>query len=58
MDAKVAESSIEGYIKNGGDPKRYPRYSALDVTETQKRLGMRFSSWKEIVDKLVDQGFE
>ena len=34
------------------DPTRYPKYGGLDTKVTQEKLGMQFSSWKEIVAKL------
>ena len=42
-------SGIKGMI----DPNRYPKYGGLDTSLTQKLLGMKFSSWKEIVEKLL-----
>lgn len=57
-EVNVRESTIESYIKGGGDPRRYPKYSALNTKDTQRGLGVKFSSWKSIVDKLIDQGFE
>lgn len=35
------------------DPARYPKYGGLDVRFTQEKLGIKFSSWKEIVEKLA-----
>lgn len=42
-------SAKEGLI----DPTRYPKYGGLDSTITQEKLGIKFSSWKEIVEKLL-----
>ncbi len=42
-------SGQEGII----DPTRYPKYGGLDVKLTQEKLGMKFSSWKEIVAKVL-----
>lgn len=34
---------------------RYPKFSGLKVAQTEKVLGIKFSSWKEIINKLVEQ---
>jgi dTDP-4-dehydrorhamnose reductase len=39
-------------------PQRYPKYGGLKVAATEQRLGLKFSSWKQIVDKLVEQGLD
>lgn len=41
-------SGISGLI----DSTRYPKYGGLDVKTTEKKLGVKFSSWKEIVAKV------
>jgi dTDP-4-dehydrorhamnose reductase len=33
------------------DPARYPKYGGLDTKFTQEKLGIKFSSWREIVAK-------
>lgn len=46
-------------VKNGvkpsplGDLVRYPKFGGLKVENTQKILGIKFSSWKEVVEKLT-----
>ena len=35
---------------------RYPKFGGLKVAQTEKKLGIKFSSWKQIIDKLVEQG--
>ncbi len=45
----ITFSAAEGWI----DPSRYPKFGGLDTTITQEKLGMKFSSWKEIVEKLL-----
>ena len=47
---------ISSVQKSSVDPKRYPKFGGLKVEETEKRLGIKFSTWKEIVNKLVEQG--
>ncbi|QLG69600.1 MAG: dTDP-4-dehydrorhamnose reductase [Candidatus Woesebacteria bacterium] len=60
----VIPSSIYEFIKkqkeaNPDNPfveVRYPIYGGLKVEKTENELGIKFSSWKEIVDKLVSSG--
>jgi dTDP-4-dehydrorhamnose reductase len=48
---------LEDFIKSTDSPSfRYPKFGGLKVTETEKTLGMKFRNWKEIIDKLVEQG--
>lgn len=57
----VIPSSIYDFIKeqkeaNPDNPfveVRYPIYGGLKVEKTEKTLGINFSSWKGIIDKLV-----
>ncbi len=48
----VQRTSIDT-VKN---PVRYPKFGGLSVGDIEKTLGIRFSSWREIVDKLIEQG--
>lgn len=53
----VVGSKLDGFLKNTKSASyRYPKYGGLKVEETEKSLGLKFSTWKEIVDKLVAQG--
>jgi dTDP-4-dehydrorhamnose reductase len=53
----VKPSSLDEFIKNSGSsPVRYPKYGGLKVEKTQEALGIKFSGWEEIIDKLVKQG--
>lgn len=52
---KVKQVTSEEFIKKGNDPRRYPKYGGLSVDITEHKLGMRFSSWRAIVDELVSQ---
>lgn len=48
-----------GVVQQGKLPEnsvRYPRLGGLKVEETEKTLGIKFSPWREIIDKLVEQG--
>ncbi len=53
----VKESSLDEFIKtSGSSPVRYPKYGGLKVEQTEKILGIKFSSWRELIDKLINQG--
>lgn len=49
---------ISGVQKSSVDPIRYPKFGGLQVAETEKRLGIKFSSWKQVVDTLIRQGIK
>lgn len=49
----VKEVSIDDFLKGVDNPVRYPKYGGLKVENTERRLGIKFSSWREIVDKLT-----
>lgn len=38
------------------DPVRYPQFGGLQVRETERKLGMKFSTCRQIIDQLVRQG--
>ncbi len=46
----------EFLIKTNEPPRRYPKYQGLSTAITEHKLRINFSSWREIVDKLVSQG--
>lgn len=49
--------ALDDFLKNPvNSPVRYPKLSGLKVEETEKKLGIKFSTWREIIDKLVAQG--
>ena len=52
----VQKSALSEFLKKVDNPVRYPKYGGLKVNGSEKVLGMKFSSCKEIVDKLVEQG--
>ncbi len=35
---------------------RYPKYGGLSVKKSEHRLGIKFGSWQQIIDRLVRQG--
>ncbi len=55
VKATVKSISIHDFLKNVDSKARYPIFGGIKTESTQKRLGMKFSSWKEIVDKLIEQ---
>lgn len=54
----VKPSSIDEFLKTVDSPVRYPKFGGLKVGETEKALEMKFSTWKEVVDKLISQGLK
>lgn len=52
----VKPSSLDEFLKTVDSPVRYPKFGGLKVEKTEKTLGIKFSSWKEVIDKLVEQG--
>ena len=48
----LKSSSVVEFLKTQTNPSRYPIFGGLDATETAKKLGLRFSSWKEVVLKI------
>jgi dTDP-4-dehydrorhamnose reductase len=60
----VIPSSIHEFIKKQKEANldnpfievRYPIYGGLKVEKTESKLGIKFSSWREIIDKLVSSG--
>lgn len=54
-EPKLATTTFSEFIKHVKMPLRYSQYSALRVEKTQKRLGISFSHWQEIVDRTLLQ---
>jgi dTDP-4-dehydrorhamnose reductase len=52
----VKPSSLDEFLKTVDNPVRYPKYGGLKVKKTEEMLGIKNSSSKEIVDKLILQG--
>lgn len=51
----VKSTSLGDYLKTVDNPIRYPMYSGLRVEKTQEILGMKFRTWREIVDEIIRQ---
>lgn len=53
----VKSQTLEEFIKNtNSNPVRYPKFGGLKVEQTEKRLKMRFRTWRQIINTLVKQG--
>ncbi|MCH7641093.1 sugar nucleotide-binding protein [Patescibacteria group bacterium] len=52
----VKTATLDEFLQKVDNPVRYPKFGGLKVEETEKKIGMTFSTWREIVDKLVSQG--
>ncbi|MBI3559131.1 sugar nucleotide-binding protein, partial [Candidatus Gottesmanbacteria bacterium] len=52
---KLETQLLDNFLKNSSSsPVRYPKFGGLKVEETEKKLGIKFSSWREIIDKLTE----
>lgn len=52
----VKSSSLKEFLKSVDNPVRYPLMGGLKVSKTEQELGIKYSTWKEIVEKLISQG--
>lgn len=53
----VEETTLTEFMKENDVPSyRYPAFGGLSPDLTEKRLKIRFSSWRQVVDKLISQG--
>jgi dTDP-4-dehydrorhamnose reductase len=56
-NVEIESMKVDEFIKKTDSPTyRYPKFGGLKVEETEKELRIEFSSWKEVVDKLIKQG--
>lgn len=54
---KIPSMTLEALLEKTGDSQvRYPKYGGLSVEVSEQKLGMKFSTWHQIVDKLISQG--
>ncbi len=51
----VKPSSLSEFIKTVDNPVRYPKFGGLKVEKTEKELGIKYGTWKQIVDRFVNQ---
>lgn len=55
--SRLKEHRLDEFLlKTGAPAYRYPKFGGLKVEKTEKELKTRFSNWRQIVDKLVEQG--
>lgn len=52
----VQRSSIEEFLKQPGNNARYPQYGGLNVEKTETDLDLKFQTWQEIIDSLIEEG--
>jgi dTDP-4-dehydrorhamnose reductase len=53
----LKKTTIEDFLeKYNVSSLRYPKYGGLRVEKTEEALNMKLSTWKQVVDELVDQG--
>jgi dTDP-4-dehydrorhamnose reductase len=55
-DLDIKPCLLKDYLAKQKNPHRYLLHGGLDVSSTEKRLGIKFSTWQEIIDKLISQG--
>lgn len=53
---RVKKSSLVEFLKTVDSPVRYPLFGGLKLEQTERDLGIKFSSWREIINKLANQG--
>jgi dTDP-4-dehydrorhamnose reductase len=49
----VTKSSLDDFLKTVDNPVRYPKFGGLKVEQTERKLGIKFRTWKQTVDELV-----
>lgn len=53
----VKPIKVDEFLKETRSPKvRYPKFGGLRVENSERTLGIKYSTWWEIVDKLISQG--
>jgi len=55
VKSAVKQVSLAEFLKTQDSPVRYPMFGGLSVTKTEKALGIKFGTWKQMVDKFVAQ---
>ena len=51
----VKESSLDEFLKEADNKARYPKFGGLKVEKTEKKLGIKYSTWESIVDKIAKE---
>ena len=52
----VKQSSLKDYLKTLDNPYRYPLFGGLKTEISAQKTGVKYYTWKEIVDQLISQG--
>ena len=50
--SSLKSASVVEFLKTQSNPSRYPIYGGLKAEITEKKLGVNFSSWDEVVAKI------
>lgn len=56
VEGAVRKGNLGEFLRKVDNPVRYPMYGGFKVEKTEERLGIRFKTWREIIDTLVEQG--
>jgi|SRR3989344_1510312 len=51
----VMPSSLDEFLKTVDNPVRYPKYGGLRVEKTENELGIKFGTWRQMVDEFISQ---
>ena len=54
--SSLKAASIVEFLKTQTNPYRYPQWGGLKTAITEKELGITFSTWQTVVEKLIAQG--
>lgn len=54
-DDIVQPISMAEFVAKSGNAARYPHFGGLKVSKTEQQLGLRFRTWREIVDAVIQQ---
>jgi len=54
--SKIKPASIHNFLATQTNKSRYPVYGGLKTVKTEEKLGLHFSAWQTVVEKLIDQG--
>jgi len=52
----IKKGSVVEFLKTQKNKSRYPVKGGLKTKKSEEKLRMKFSKWKEVVDKMVEQG--
>lgn len=52
----IKEISVHEFLTTQTNKNRYPVYGGLKTVKTEEKLGLHFSTWQTVVEKLISQG--